>query len=175
MQNQTWSLPHKTSPPSGFTLLEVLLVVFIIGILAAVGIPSWLAWVNRLKLATAQDKVYTGLLEAKSKAKQQKITYQISFRDNNGLAQWVVHPASITPTQDSGWQSLDAEVKIDSNHTTFYQTPATGFWRMQFNHKGHANGQLGRVTLTLENNSNQHRCVFVSTLLGAMREDEDCE
>lgn len=166
LQSKHESVNSRTA---GFTLLEILIVVFIIGTLAAVGIPSWLSLINAMRLKTAQAQVYSVMQEAKSKAKQQKITYQASFRDVNNMAQWSVHPASVTPSETQ-WQSLNSRIKIDAPETTLYQSPITASWRMQFNYKGHANGQLGRLTVSNRNGSStKKRCVYVSTLLGAMR------
>lgn len=164
----------RNSTTAGFTLLEVLIVVFIIAILASIGIPSWLSLLNNTRLAAGQNEVYSALLKAKTKATHQKITYQASFREGDNVAQWAVHPASVTPT-DQHWQNLNSFVTIDQSKTTLYQYSTNGVWRMQFNYRGNSNGRLGRVTVRLRNSdSNKQRCVFVSTLLGAMRKTDKC-
>ncbi|WP_254567826.1 prepilin-type N-terminal cleavage/methylation domain-containing protein [Oscillatoria sp. HE19RPO] len=164
----------RNSPTTGFTLIESLIVVLIIAILAAIGIPSWLNWLNNTRLTAGQNEVYNALLKAKTTATHQKITYQASFRELGDVAQWAVHPASVTPT-DQHWQNLNAFVTLDPSKTTLYQYSTNGVWRMQFNYRGNSNGRLGRVTVRLRNsNSNKQRCVFVSTLLGAMRKTEKC-
>ncbi|MCT7982824.1 prepilin-type N-terminal cleavage/methylation domain-containing protein [Laspinema sp. A4] len=164
----------RNSQTSGFTLLEALIVVFIIAILAAIGIPSWLNWVQTTRLNAGQNEVYGVLLNAKTKATHQKITYQASFRELGDVAQWAVHPASVEPTEQH-WQNLNSFITIDESKTTLYQYSTNGVWRMQFNYRGNSNGRLGRVTVRLRNsNSNKQRCVFVSTLLGAMRKTEKC-
>ncbi|MCT7969920.1 prepilin-type N-terminal cleavage/methylation domain-containing protein [Laspinema sp. D1] len=162
------------SRANGFTLLEVLIVVFILAILAGIGIPSWLNWLNTLRLNSSQNQIYSALRQAQSQATSNKDIYQVSFREMNDRAQWAVHLSSGTPT-DQDWQNLNSFVKIDESKTTLYRYPSTGVWRMQFNDRGNSNGRLGRVTVRLRNsNSNKQRCVFVSTLLGAMRKTEKC-
>lgn len=165
----------RNSQTTGFTLLEILIVVLIIAVLAAIGIPSWLNFLENLRLNTAQNEVYGVLLKAKTKATHQKITYQASFREGDDVAQWAIHPASVTPT-DQHWQNLNSFVTIEKSKTTLYQYSTNGVWRMQFNYRGNSNGRLGRVTVRLRNSdSNKQRCVFVSTLLGAMRKTEKCD
>jgi prepilin-type N-terminal cleavage/methylation domain-containing protein len=164
----------SNSSMAGFTLLEVLTVIFIIALLAAIGIPSWLNWLNTIRLNSSQNQIYSALREAQNKATQQKRTYQVSFREVNDQAQWAVHPSSVPPT-DQDWKNFTPLVTIKTSNTTLYQYSTTGVWRMQFNDKGHSNGRLGRVTVGIRNsNSTKQRCVFVSTLLGAMRKTEKC-
>ncbi|WP_324634732.1 type II secretion system protein [Phormidium sp. CCY1219] len=179
-QRNRVTVAEKYSAGGGFTLLEVLLVVFMLSILAGIGIPSWLAMVNNTRLKRAIVPIEQAINQAQSKAKQQKSTWQVTIQQTTDAAgdivvQWAVHPASSTPN----WQTIDKEtgIKIDDTLTTLDGT-ATLPWSIQFNDKGNLSdgSPLGQVTLTLQSNANKKRCVRVLTLLGATRtaENQDC-
>lgn len=58
----------------GFTLIETLIVVIIVGILAAIAAPSWVAFVQQQKLSKAANRVYWEVMGAQSLAKKDKLT-----------------------------------------------------------------------------------------------------
>jgi len=165
--DRSLSLSH-----SGFTLLENLIIVLMIGIFSAIAAPSWLGFINHNHLTTSIDRIYWAMQTTREEAKRSKETWQISFRDQNNTVQWAIHRRDDTPTE-AQWITLDQNVQIDSTETTLYQNQTTKIWRMQFDYKGRANGQLGRVTLSLRNGSQAKRCVFVSTLLGTLRKAQN--
>jgi prepilin-type N-terminal cleavage/methylation domain-containing protein len=155
---------------SGFTLLEMLIVVFLVGILSAIVTPSWLGFVNTRRLNTAQSQVYQAMREAQSQAKKEKLTWQASFREQNSTVQWAVHPATVTPT-NAVWNSLDSTVSLD-NETTL--DLVNNVRQIQFDYIGSVKlSQLGRVTLSSKSGGKAKRCVIASTILGAMRTAKD--
>jgi prepilin-type N-terminal cleavage/methylation domain-containing protein len=64
---------------SGFNLLELLVVVAILGILAAIGIPSLLAMYQRQQLSNAVSTVVTALQEAQMRAIEQNSSCVVTF------------------------------------------------------------------------------------------------
>ncbi|OUL37627.1 prepilin-type N-terminal cleavage/methylation domain-containing protein [Nostoc sp. T09] len=160
----------KNSQSSGFTLLELLAVILVISMLSAIAVPSWLTFVNIRRLNTAQDEVYRAMRQAQSQAKKEKLTWQTSFRENNGIVQWAIHPASVNPA-NANWNDLDANVRLHEE-TTLQQS--NGVKRIQFDYMGSVDKPpLGRITLSSKHGGKAKRCVFVSTILGAMRTSKE--
>jgi prepilin-type N-terminal cleavage/methylation domain-containing protein len=160
----------KNSTDTGYTLLELLMVIIIIGILAVISGAGFLGWMQRLRVSAARDEVYTGLREAQSRARQQNDSWQFSIRDNNGNVQWAVHPARVAPT---AWKTIEQRgVIIDDRNTD----PSGQIWDVEFDNKGLVVGNLGKITLSGDAGGYK-RCVEIRTLLGAMstREDDECE
>ncbi|MEH2192053.1 MAG: type II secretion system protein [Nostoc sp.] len=181
---------------SGFTLPEILVVVLLIGILATLGISNWLAFVETRRLNTAQNQVYLAMRQAQSKATKEKLTWQASFRIQNDIIQWSVHQAEVeqfipdvVKNNDSLWHNLEPNTRIyqeennkGKKETTLRKHPSQQIWRVLFNYQGCPISEignqctiagLGQITFYSLNAGKARRCVYVSTILGAMRTGKD--
>mgnify|MGYP000252802508 CR=1 FL=1 len=70
---------------SGFTLMELMIVVIVVGILTAIALPSFQSTIERRRLVGAADNLFSDLQYARSEAiKQNK---EITFQFNTG-ADW---------------------------------------------------------------------------------------
>jgi prepilin-type N-terminal cleavage/methylation domain-containing protein len=155
---------------SGFTLLESIIVMLMMGVLMAIAAPSWNAFLNKQTLNTAQDQAFQLMRQAQAEAIRHQVPWQASFRMQNGRVQGAIH-STTTPAIQANWQNFVSHVQIDTKETTLLLS--NSIYRVRFSHKGRVNGQIGRITLVGRHDTRTKRCVFVSTLLGTLRKAEN--
>jgi len=64
----------------GFTILELVVIVLVLGILSSIAAPSWLAFINRQRVRTVNDRVLQTLRTAQSEAKRSKRDVTVTFK-----------------------------------------------------------------------------------------------
>jgi prepilin-type N-terminal cleavage/methylation domain-containing protein len=96
------SAKFSASSNQGFTLIEVLVVVIMVGVLAAIAAPSWLAFLNNQRVGSVRTQVTEILSSGQSEAKRTKTSRAVVV-DNNGnsprMAIVPVIPVSASSTQ----------------------------------------------------------------------------
>lgn len=98
----------------GFTLIETIIVVVMVGILGAIAAPSWINFINQRRVSAANDAVSRMLQDAQREAKNQKLSYSVSFKtDNrNKSPNFALHRADVTDSTKWQWQSLVKNLEI---------------------------------------------------------------
>ncbi len=184
-QNRS-SIPESQA---GFTLAEALIVIVVIGLLAAIAAPAWFGFLDRQKLNAAQSATYRAFQAARSEAMRTKEAWQVSLREQDVAGQVRVqlatHPAKADPS-DITWSNFELGVRLDSESTLPQRnvSPLGEHRYVIFNHTGcpatvdshECRGvPPGRITFSskhqdeITDHRRVRRCVIVSTILGAMR------
>ncbi|NJL66663.1 MAG: transcriptional regulator [Microcoleus sp. SM1_3_4] len=169
-------MPRKGD--SGFTIIELLIIVILLGVLSAIAAPGWLGFINRQRVRTVNDRVFQSLRLAQSEAKRTKSPVTIVF--NNNTSTPPVDPPTVTfnpPLATGGSeQKLDAQGEIKPGtialtvNTPAVTTPPNS---LTFDYQGNltAGTTPFYVTVTASGGGTR-QCVIVATLLGGMRTDE---
>jgi len=166
----------------GFTLLEVLVIALIVGILSSIAAPSWLAFINRQRVRTVNDRVFQSLRTAQSEAKRTKRDVRVTF-----------YTSSSTPSVDPPRVEIDTNpaepdpLKKEIRKETFSSggeikpgtiTLSTNAPSITFDYQGNPSTTPFVVTVAPANatpNSSARQCARVETLIGGMRTAEGTE
>ena len=149
----------------GFTLLELMIVIAIFGILAAVMTPSFLAWRDRSKVRGDATELRSAFESAKLRAIKHNTNVVVVFPDN-------VSYQAFIDTNEDGVQDPGEDIIFDRTLAPGVTISTNTFAGadMAFNPRGMANGpnSTGRVIMTSPGGENYE--VVVSSF-GRVRMD----
>jgi len=158
-------MSHLLAKERGFTLFELLAVVVIVGISAAIGIPSLLRLVNASKVRDAQSQVQGIIRGAQRQALLKSTDCELQF-NNISSPPVTISDTNTTSTiacLTASTLKLPEDVKIATNLSG---TPP----KLAFNFKGRSN--KGGTIVFYSDKAKQKRCLVIALYMGMMRTGE---
>ncbi|MFZ6676230.1 GspH/FimT family pseudopilin [Undibacterium sp. Xuan67W] len=110
---------HFYIPQSGFTLIELMLVIVIVGVLASIGIPSYRTFISTGKITTATSSLHGALLLARTEAIKRGKNVTICRSETANAAVPSCSTTDSTPGTNSGWADGWIIFTDDNNNGTY--------------------------------------------------------
>lgn len=146
----------------GFTVLETLIIVVILGILSAAAAPSFLGMLNKNKVNDAVYKVRGALQEAQREAIRKSKSCTVTIDTTNKK---ISSPCFVTGDRD-----LCEERNNTGNCTKSIVVLETNETSIQFSYKGTVTlSDAGTVVLFTADNTSNKKCLVISSPLGVLR------
>lgn len=174
----------------GFTVAELIVIVAILGILAAIAAPSWLNLLTRQRLYDARANALDKIREAQNQAIRTARPWEACFRDRDGMVWVSVQPAGNARTVNNcrnhtNWQPL-LEAGANTIAIKTINSPPTGIgtskelgdptdgYSFRFGPFGDRFGmgatRLQLVFVPRGQNQGPFYCVYSESIIGALRE-----
>lgn len=157
------SLSNVRKNSAGFTLIETLIIVVIVGILSAIAAPSFLGLFGRNKVDNALNELRGALQEAQREAirKSKSCIVTINTADKK-----ITSPCLVTGTRDLCDQRDDA-----GNCTKSRVALATNLNpnTITFSFRGNTTNSGAIVVYASDNSNSKQGCFVISNGLGIMR------
>ena len=144
----------KKKSDRGFTLIELMVALVIIGIIAAIASPNFLGLLNRIKVNNALEELLGAIKETQRLAMRHGKSCRININPSNNILNAADNECSLST------RKIDENVIIRTNLSG---SPPN----ISFSHKG-STTKMGTIVLS-SNLTDTQKCFVISLGLGIMR------
>jgi prepilin-type N-terminal cleavage/methylation domain-containing protein len=171
-RSQTGDSMSKKSQ-AGFTMIEMLVVMVVLGVLATIAIPTFSRWYPNYRLRTATREIYSTIQAAKMTAVKENTNVVVWFdKDNETFGAFV--DSNGDNSKDAGERSLkDGTLHEDLD---LYDIGDFNLGTLTFfDNRGLANGGWGNVKLMKKGDPNSRRMRIGIWLSGTVEISESTD
>ena len=176
---------HKNDNNAGFSLIELLVVILMVGVLAAIAAPSWQTFTTRQRIKSVNTQILQAIKTTQAEAKRNKSDYVLGFDpDKYDPPKYSIYKKD-TPDAEKQWQSLSLDGAIKENMLEIYsQANGTVQNKITFDNLGTVKDPTLNQTTTPvatdgfsvvvypKDSPKSRNCIIVQTILGATRTAE---
>lgn len=158
----------KTFKTEGFTIIELMITVAVVGVLAAVAFPSFNYTIKNNRVKTTASDLHTSLLYARSEAIKRNSDVTVTLSSNGWIVSYVEASATkILSQKDDVPSDVSSTCYIDNTAESLPQS-------VVFNRSGRPNHLLEMRYTSNSLNTVPMRCVSLS-LSGRPKVDTDTD
>lgn len=170
----------RTQQTAGFSLIEVLVVIIMVGILAAIAAPSWLNYLNRQRVNAVETDLLQAIRSAQQNAIQERTTLQLQITEEVPDPPSPSDPTATVPILNVGGAPFQLgesdSLKPGMIDLDFYSVDGAGTQTVDdefsFDYQGLVDSTQELpfvVSITATGNNDIRTCVVVATLLGSLK------
>ena len=160
--------PTRSHSTAGFTFPEILVVVVIATVLAAIAAPSFVGLLNNRRSTTVRDDIVQAIRQTQSEATSRRIPQTLTIdTTTNPLPTLDIPGAGLRPVANGTVPGEGLEVTVAG--------AANAVQQIEFDENGAVNPNTVALPLVVEVtfNGRGRRCAIVQSLLGTIRAEND--
>lgn len=177
------SQKYKTHATNGFTMIELLVVILMAGVIAAIAAPSWQGFLDRQRMNAARSDLMGVLKNAQDEAQARQQRKQVIFPTATSSTPLTVSVrnsdlasiSSVSFTNSPSTTTVLGDGKVSTKFRIVASTPVV------FDYNGRVIGTTPSVIRIINSQSPPppvgqsptQSCVIVTTLLGGLKPGND--
>jgi prepilin-type N-terminal cleavage/methylation domain-containing protein len=165
------TIAHLSKKQQGFTLVETLIIVALVGILAAISAPSFLTWLNNRKVEDVFTQVEGAIREVQTEAIKKGLRCTLNLNTAAPKPSITSTPSQCLPTGARDLSKLGVRV-FDNNETEVsIGTANLGMpANLVFSYRGSfSSSGVGMIVVYQPEGANRRRCLAIASGIGMIR------